>query len=150
MKNVFSDADVNEIIARIQTLKPSAKGLWGKMTVAQMLAHCNVTYEMIYDNIHPKPGALARFFLTWFVKDSVVNDKPYKKNSMTAPAFMIKTDKDFAVEQKRLIAYIRKTQQNGTAFFDQKESLSFGKLSIEEWNNLMYKHLDHHLSQFGV
>ncbi|MCJ8164098.1 hypothetical protein MKJ04_04535 [Pontibacter sp. E15-1] len=31
-----------------------------------------------------------------------------------------------------------------------QESHSFGRLSSQEWNNMFYKHLDHHLSQFGV
>ena len=34
--------------------------------------------------------------------------------------------------------------------FEGKESNSFGPLTKGEWNNMFYKHLDHHLSQFGV
>ena len=80
----------------------------------------------------------------------VVNDKPYKRNGQTAPAFVIKEDKDFETERARLIAYIDQTQVLGVAYFDGKESHSFGSLNISEWNNMLYKHLDHHLSQFGV
>ena len=59
MKNVFYKGDCDEFVKRINLLQPDSKGLWGKMDVAQMLAHCNVSYEMVYDDIHPKPG----FFL---------------------------------------------------------------------------------------
>ncbi len=100
MKNIFNQADASEIIERINKLTPNTQGLWGKMTVDQMLAHCNVTYEMVYDNIHPKPNALMRFILKTFVKKSVVNEKTYPKNSQTAPQFIIKGDRDFETEKK--------------------------------------------------
>jgi hypothetical protein len=150
MKNVFSLTDSNEIINRIGQLTPDTKGLWGKMSVAQMLAHCNVTYEMAYENIHPAPNAFMKFILKLLVKKSVVNEKPYKKSIQTAPAFIIKSDKDFALEKERLVAYIKKTQELGEPYFEGKESLSFGSLNKTEWNNMFFKHLDHHLQQFGV
>jgi len=49
-----------------------------------------------------------------------------------------------------LIDYIEKTQQLGETHFDNKESHSFGRLTETEWNIMMYKHLNHHLNQFGV
>jgi hypothetical protein len=105
---------------------------------------------MSYEKIHPAPNAFMKFILKLLVKKTVVNEVPYKKSSQTAPAFIIKDDKDFAVEKERLINYIRKTQELGGAYFEGKESLSFGALNKTEWNNMFYKHLDHHLQQFGV
>ncbi len=150
MKNVFNANDVAEIITRIDKLTPETKAIWGKMSVSQMLAHCNVSYEMIYENIHSKPNFIMRFILKLFIKSKVVSETPYTKNGPTAPAFIIKDEKAFDKEKKRLIEYIQKTLQNGEKFFDGKESLSFGVLNKTEWNNMLYKHLDHHLSQFGV
>ena len=115
-----------------------------------MLAHCNVSYEMIYDNIHKKPNAFVRMILKMAVKNKVVSNKPYGKNGQTAPQFIIKSDKNFDLEKNRLIEYIGKTQKLGEAEFEGKESLSFGALTASEWNNLFYKHLDHHLKQFGA
>ena len=120
------------------------------MTVAQMLAHCNITYEMVYEDKHHRPNAIVKFILKKLVKNKVVNDVPYQQNSRTAPQFIMKEEKDFAVEKKRLVEHINKTQSLGAAHFDGKESLSFGALSTAEWNNMFYKHLDHHLKQFGV
>lgn len=150
MKNVFKKEDKAELLSRIENLSSSSKSKWGKMDVAKMLAHCNVTYEMAYDDIHPKPNAFKKFILKTFVKNLVVNEKPYKKNGQTAPEFIIKDDKKFETETKRLIDYINKTQELGEDFFDGKESHSFGVLSKSEWNNMFSKHLDHHLTQFGV
>jgi hypothetical protein len=150
IRNIFDPAVANEIISRIESLTPASKAVWGSMHVAQMLAHCNVTYEMVYENKHPKPNVLLRFILKKFIKPKVVGDEAYPQSSRTAPAFVIKTDKDFADEKARLLGYINTTVAHGTSFFEGKESLSFGKLTSAEWNAMFYKHLDHHLRQFGA
>lgn len=150
MKNIFDKSVTEEVIGRIEKLSPKTQPNWGKMSAAQMLAHCAVTYEMVFTDKHAKPNAFVKFMLKAFVKKAVVGTKPYPKNSRTAPQFIISDEKEFLVEKKRLIDYINKTQELGENYFDGKESLSFGKLTKEEWNIMFYKHLDHHLTQFGV
>lgn len=150
MKTVFDPIGVHQILNRINRLTPETPAKWGKMNVAQMLAHCNVSYEMIYEKIHPKPNPILKLFLKLVIKGKVVSDKPYPQNSPTAPAFIISDQKQFEKERTRLVNYINQTLDNGPAFFDGRESHSFGKLNTAEWNNMLYKHLDHHLSQFGV
>ena len=150
MKNIFTKEVTNEVISRIDNLEATTQPNWGKMSVAKMLTHCAVTYEMIYTDKHPKPNAIVKFILKTFIKKAVVSEKPFSKNGKTAPQFIIKEEKNFEAEKKRLIDYIIKTQELGADYFDGKESDSFGKLTKQEWNNLFYKHLDHHLTQFGV
>ena len=150
LPNIFSKEVSDNIIQRINSLTPATQPKWGKMSVAQMLAHCNVTYEMIYESIHPKPNGFMKFILKTLVKNKVVSETSYKQNIRTAPQFIIKETKDFEVEKQRLINYITKTQQSGENNFDNKESHSFGRLNKTEWNNMLYKHLNHHLTQFGV
>ncbi len=150
MKNIFNKEVTDEVIHRINRLENDTLPLWGKMTVAQMLAHCNVSYELVYEDGFPKPGTFKKLLLTWFVKQAVVSEKPYKKNGPTAPEFIIKGTKDFYIEKQRLINYIVKTQELGENYFEGKQSHSFGRLKAVEWNNMFYKHLDHHLTQFGI
>lgn len=150
LPNIFTREETDKIIERINKLPAAAQPNWGIMSVAQMLAHCNVTYEMIYDNIHKKPNAFLKFILKFMVKNKVVGETSYKRNSRTAPQFIIKETKDVNVEKQRLVDYLNKTQQLGEAYFDNKESHSFGSLNKTEWNNMLYKHLNHHLTQFGV
>ncbi|MBR9833080.1 DUF1569 domain-containing protein [bacterium] len=147
---MFEKEKVDSIIARINLLTTNSQPVWGKMSVSQMLSHCCVSYELVYENYHPKPKGIKKWLLTKFVKPIVVSEKPYKNNSRTAPEFIIVAEKDFDVEKKRLIEYIIKTQTLGEAYFDQLESHAFGKLTVREWNTLFSKHLEHHLKQFGV
>lgn len=120
------------------------------MNVSQMLAHCNVTYELVFENKHETPNFLMKLMMKAFIKKIVTNEIMYKRGSQTGPQFIIKDLRDFEKEKKRLIDYVNKTQQLGEKEFDNKVSHSFGKLTKEEWNNMFYKHLEHHLTQFGV
>jgi hypothetical protein len=150
MKNIFDLKVTEEVIIRINNLTPDTQRKWGKMSVSQMLAHLCITYELIYENKHPKPNAFMKLVLKMILKNMVVGPQAFKHNGQTAPAFIIKEEKNFEDEKSRLIDFIKKTQELGEAYFDQKESHSFGILTITEWNNMLYKHLDHHLIQFGV
>jgi len=150
MKNIFDSKDVAATIQRIESLQPDTQAQWGKMNVAQMLAHCNVAYDMAYTDKYPKPGAIAKFFIKLFAKSAVVGPKPYPRNSRTAPQFIISDERDFAKEKDALINHLQKTLDLGADHFHNKESHSFGPLTKDEWNVLFYKHLDHHLQQFNV
>jgi len=149
-KNLFNEQESQEAIQRINVLSNATQPQWGKMNVAQMLAHCNVAYELVYTDKHPKPSGFQKFMIKLFAKNVVVGPKPYKKNIRTAPMFLITDEREFETEKKRLVEHIQKTQQLGASHFDGKESHAFGALSESEWNTLFSKHLDHHLTQFGV
>ena len=150
MKNIFSLYVSNEVIARIESLTPETKPNWGKMSVSQMLAHCNVTYKMAFSSSKKKPKFLTRLVLKFVVKPMVVSEKPFSKNGKTAPQFLVTDDKNFEEEKSKLIENVKKVQELGSDYFDGKESITLGKLKSQEWNNMFYKHLDHHLTQFGV
>ena len=150
MKDIFTEEVTNGLIERIQQLNHESKSHWGVMNVSQMLAHCSVTYEFVYESIHARPNFFMKLLLKLIVKPFVVNEVPFKKNLKTAPAFIMTDKKEFEVEQGRLIAYMQRTQKLGKDYFEGKESHSFGKLNKQEWNNMFFKHLDHHLMQFGV
>jgi hypothetical protein len=150
LPNVFTKEVADSLIARINTLTPESKAQWGKMSVAQMLAHCNVTYEYVYEDKYAKPNVFMRFIMKTLVKKTVISEEPYKHNGNTGPDFIIKNEPEFVAQKNRLIGFITKTQELGASHFEGKESHSFGALTATEWNNMFYKHLNHHLGQFGV
>mgnify|MGYP001810983883 CR=1 FL=1 len=112
--DVFDPASVEAQIRRLDALTPESRPLWGKMDAAAMLAHLNVSYEMLYDGNHPRPNAIMRWLLRGFVKQGVVGPAPYKRNTPTAPAFRIQGARDFAREKARLQAYMRRVSGEGT------------------------------------
>lgn len=148
--NIFSKETTETLVERVNKLNNTQAANWGKMDVAQMLAHCNVTYDMAFDQNFKKSSPFIRFILKNLVKKGIVNAQPLKKNSSTAPEMLIKTPKIFEEEKGKLIAHLQKTVKVGEGFFDGKDHPGFGVMTKDEWNNFYYKHLDHHLTQFGV
>ena len=131
MKSIFNPKDVFEVISRINKLNPDSQPQWGKMCVGQMLAHCNVTYEMVYENKHTTPGAIMKFMLKAFVKGAVVNEKPYSKTA--EPLYNLSSQPPRFLSLKRNTCnYIRKTSDLGKSHFEGKESHSFGTLNASE------------------
>ncbi len=148
--NIYATDYTTEIKQRINQLTPETKPTWGKMTVDQMLAHLNVAYDMSFTDQYTRPNAVAKFFLKLMVKNTVVGPRPYPKNGRTAPIFIINESRDFVVEKKKLVGYIDKVLDLGKAHFEGKESHSFGPLTADQWNVMFAKHIEHHLTQFGV
>lgn len=151
IEDMFDLEGKARMMSRLDKLTPASKAEWGKMNVGQMLAHCNVAYETIHEpGKHPPPGLIGKFFARIFAKATVVGSKPYPKNGPTAPMFVMNDAKDFEAEKARLIAHVDKTFKQGKTHYEGLENMTFGKLSAEQWNTLFSKHLDHHLTQFGV
>ncbi len=150
LPSIFETKTTESILSRLNHLTNTTQPLWGKMNAAQMLAHLNVAYDIDSGKIKSETPALMKFMLKLFLKPILVNEKPYKKNSRTAPTFLISTEKDFEKEKKSLIDNILESQNNGREYYEGRESNSVGKMNANEWSNMYYKHIEHHFSQFGI
>lgn len=151
MENVFDAKTAQNYIDRIKKLTPETQRKWGKMSVDQVLAHMNVAYSFIFEpEKHRRPNFLMKWILQNLIKKKVVSEVPYKQNMATSPSFIISDARNFEEERKKLIGNIQRVQQLGKDAFEGKENSSFGKMTAQEWNNMLAKHLNHHLDQFGV
>lgn len=148
--SVYESDVLDSIFERLEKLSPATVPQWGKMNAGQMLAHLNVSYDITYGKMAVKNNFLMKMMLKMFVKPVVVGNKPYQKNSQTAPYFIVADERDFEAEKSKLIAYMKQMQKDGAAKFEGKESPSFGVMTAQEWSNQYYKHLDHHFTQFGI
>lgn len=150
MKNFFEKPDRDEILDRLAKLQPGAVRQWGKMDAAQMLAHCASALEVAAGDV-PKTQAFIGRVLAPFVKKKLLHGtEPLSKNSPTDPTFVVSDARDFAKEKARLSAIAKRFGEAGASAADGRMHSFFGRLKGEEWGVLMYKHLDHHLRQFGA
>lgn len=150
IKNTFDKATFEENLQRIEKLTAETSPNWGTMNAPQVLAHLNVAYKMALDENTKINRGFKRFIISLLAKKQVVSEKPYPKNGRTAPEFTIADQRDFEKEKALLIENMEAVYTKGTAYFDGKESASFGPLSTVEWSNLFQKHLEHHFEQFGL
>lgn len=150
MKNLFEAARVEELKQRIAQLRPDSKREWGKMSPAQALEHCSRGIEMALGDKN-LPRMLVGRILGWMVKPKVIgNDAPLRRNSPTMKELIVQDDPELATERTRLCGLIDRFAAAGPAGCTTHPHSFFGRLTPEEWAILMYKHLDHHLRQFGV
>ncbi len=150
MRNMFDASDAKEIKGRLGQLSPNSVPLWGSMTSAQAVAHCATSMEWAVGDRIPRRmfwgGILGRL-----IKSKVIgDDAPFRRNSPTAPELLVNDDRDLEAERARLITLIDRFEEGGANQCTTHPHSFFGRLTPQEWAVLMYKHLDHHLRQFGA
>jgi hypothetical protein len=138
------------IRARLAALRPDARPQWGKMTVSQALAHLSAALEMATGDQKP-PRMFAGRLFGGFVKRIVMrDDSPLKRNTPTSPGLLVQDDRDFERERRRLDSLIQRFSEGGESRCTTHPHTFFGAMTPREWAVLQYKHLDHHLRQFGA
>jgi Protein of unknown function (DUF1569) len=150
MKNILNEAEYKTIRNRIENLKPDAQRQWGKMDVAQMIAHCNVPIEQATGKVPFKDESnfISRTLIKWLVFSNVKKGS-FGKNAPTVKSFVISDPKDFEKEKQRILQNLEEFYAKGN-----QDGLNphpgFGKFTKDNWGELMYVHLDHHLKQFSL
>lgn len=150
LPNIFHASVRQQLAARLSRLDAHTAPRWGKMNAPQMLAHLNAMFALGVEPPTQRTPAPVRFLLRALVKPKLVSDTPYAPNSRTAPEMRITHQPDFPAELARLQANLAKLDTLDEAFFAQRPHPAFGPLTATEWSQLFYKHIDHHLNQFGV
>lgn len=146
MKSLFEDTTYQETLTRIDALSENSERLWGKMTVGQMAWHCQFPMKIGVKNEHKGNGNL---FVRLFFKKSMYNDKSWRKNLPTSSDLKTKDDKDLTAEKEKLKQLVIDFHQCKSRTEWNPHPL-FGKLTHDQWGKMEYKHLNHHLTQFGV
>lgn len=150
MKSLFEPAAVEVTTDRIARLRSDSERQWGKMDVAQMLAHCSAAIGMAVGETRPPRILLGRLLGRMAKKSLITNGTPMRRNSMTDKSVLVTDERDFAAERQRLRESIDRFAAGGPGICTTHPHFFFGPLTPVEWAVLMYQHLDHHLRQFGV
>ncbi|HYG51939.1 MAG TPA: DUF1569 domain-containing protein [Flavobacteriales bacterium] len=149
MKDFFQPDTLNDLVLRINKISNESKPLWGVMNAAQMFAHCNEAFRSaVGKEKHPR-AFMGRIVGRMALK-SFTGPKPLKKNLPTAKEFKITSHREFEQEKKNLLVLVEQFSKGGPTSVSTHPHPFFGKMNHYDWNRLMYKHLDHHLQQFGV
>lgn len=147
IKNLFDPSVKQEIVNRINKLTPESQRQWGKMNVAQMLAHLQMPMGVALGTNTVKGNWFMKLILPLF-KKMLYDEKPWKQGLPTDKTFvMTGTEKDFTTEKNLLLDKVSRFTE--TNMVNEKHPV-FGKLTKEQWSKATWKHIDHHLKQFGV
>jgi hypothetical protein len=150
MKNLFDAATANEIKNRIARLEPTSQREWGKMSAPQAMAHCAIAMEWAVGDSFAPRVFIGRIFGPLAKSKVLKGDAPLGRNSPTAKSLVVANERDLEKECQRLCTLIDRFSNGGPQRCTKHPHTFFGDLTPYEWARLMYKHLDHHLRQFGV
>ncbi|MEO7213339.1 DUF1569 domain-containing protein [Mucilaginibacter sp.] len=148
MKTTFDKATRDELVKRINTIQESTPAQWGKMNAYQMVKHCRQWEELITGDLPSKRVFIGRIFGKIALKSFLKDDSPMGRNSPTTPEVKAQESTgNFAAEKTKWLALI---EQNANTVTPNFVHPFFGKMTNEQIGLLAYKHIDHHLRQFGA
>ncbi|TLP82187.1 DUF1569 domain-containing protein [Maribacter sp. ACAM166] len=147
MKSLLDEEGYTDIKARLNQVDENSTRHWGKMSVAQMCWHCQYPLKLAIEN---RPNSSkGNWFVKTFFKKSLYNDTLWRKGLPTAPQLKTKVEKKFDNEYKRVHKLVDEFHQTKSRDVWYPHP-AFGSFTKKQWGQLEYKHLDHHLRQFGV
>jgi len=149
MQTLFEPSARENVSARLGKVRPDSARVWGRMSPAQMLAHCANALEVAAGDSPRKQALIGKIFAP-FVRKKLLGEEPFSRDSPTDPTFLIRDERDFEAEKARLIAVLARFCERGPDHASRQTHSFLGRLSGDEWGVMMYKHLDHHFRQFGV
>ncbi|HEV8368809.1 MAG TPA: DUF1569 domain-containing protein [Pyrinomonadaceae bacterium] len=148
MRSILNESDLAEIGSRVRSLSVSSTRRWGKMDVTGMLQHLSLSARMTLGEL-PVPSAKKRAFQVFPLKHLILYVLPFPKGAPTAQE--LKPDVAVSLEEERsavleLLERISTGPREGAG----PNHPLFGPLTWREWGVATYKHVDHHLRQFGA
>ena len=148
MKSVFDITTRNELVERIKSLNPENSAQWGRMNVYQMVKHCTLHEDMVLGKLKIKRVFIGRLMGGMLLKKVLKDDKPFGKNSPTSS--LLKTLRESGDIEQQKKEWIDRLDQYATYTDPDFIHPFFGPMTKDQIGFFAYKHVDHHLRQFGA
>ena len=147
MKTLYAEAARRELVNRVGRLTTDSLPRWGKFDAPRMVVHCSDAIRMALGRIPTKSKnlpirhpPLKQLFVYWL---------PWPKGAPTAPELLQRSPAEWDAEVAVLFELMEEVGSVPRSF-EWPEHPAFGRMSRRAWGVLGYRHLDHHLRQFGV
>ena len=148
MRTVFNLDDRLTLAKRIDTLSAHAPAQWGRMDCPQMLAHLSESVRMALGELEiatkgPRALRLAP------IRHAIIHWLPFPKGAPTAPELLTRRATNWQAEGADLKHLLERLAALEGAR-EWPEHPAFGHMTSRDWGTLAYRHVDHHLRQFGA
>jgi hypothetical protein len=149
MKNILEEEGFNNILTRLENLTGNTIPEWGSMNASQMLSHCTVSIKLAFNEIEPEHNE-KYLAIGKMVKSKLFDTDVFMKNIPTTNEFLNTDRKDFLNSKLVFLEYIIRFNETHLNFENTGSHPYFGKLDMNDWGKLIYKHTNHHFVQFGI
>lgn len=152
MKTLGNQADREEILRRLATVQPGSARLWGKMSAHQMICHLADSFRGVMGekSLKPMQNVPLRGVIRWVALHTPL---PWTKSLKTMPEMDQEIDgtppAEFQSDVRELRRLFEKFTQQPRTFAWTPHPI-FLEMSDSEWMIWGYRHMDHHLRQFGA
>jgi hypothetical protein len=149
-KNLLHREAAEQIIKRINKLTPGQQPIWGSMTATEMLLHCNKVHLHL---LSPSTGVYKKtttkqLLIRWVVLYLL----PTFPRNVQAPKLALTKgtidDTEFEQQKQGFIELVQRLSTHQEPITHRHPY--FGNLNTKQWGLAGYKHVDHHLRQFGI
>src|SRR4051794_7099490 len=147
MKSIWNPSDHRSLQDRVGRLTPGHRARWGRFTAPQVVAHLCDSLRMASSELPVKSKHLPIRYAP--LKQLIIYLLPFPKSAPTAPELLVRAPGDFAADCAELNRRLDAVARGGPAAL-AREHPAFGKMTGRSWGVLIYRHMDHHLRQFGV
>lgn len=149
MKNLLTEDGLNNILTRLENLSSDTNPEWGSMKAAQMLSHCSVSIRLAFNEIEPEHNE-KYLSIGKMVRSKLFDTDVFMKNVPTTNEFLNTDKENFGKNKMIFLEYLRRFNKASLNFENTGSHPYFGKLDMDEWGKLIYKHTNHHFVQFGI
>jgi hypothetical protein len=151
MKSLFDPSTHQEILNRINSINGSEQAKWGKLTINSMLEHCTFPLLVAAGQATVKVNPIVKFFLKGIIKKSIIGTEPFRQNLPTMAEYKVTNTaiQDVTAAKQNIFQAIATFIASEPTANNRVHPVC-GPLTKDEWGWSQYKHLDHHLGQFGV
>lgn len=148
-RSLFDPAENRRVLDRIASLRADSPRAWGTLDVARMCAHCRQPLRVALGDLKLKRGLIGVLF-GGLAKRQLLAPGDFKRGLPTAPEFKVANARELEKERAELVVLVERFGRGGPAALTKEPHPFFGMLTVEQWDTLQWKHLDHHLRQFGA
>ncbi len=150
MKSIFNQTTNQNLVQRAASISNDSQAQWGKMNSYQMMKHCIKNMELLQNKQQYSRVFLGRIFGKMALNATLKNEKPMSKNSPTHPELVIKENGDIKELKDQFINMLQTYVEVKESEYNNFVHPFFGKMTAGQVGEWEYKHIDHHLRQFGA
>jgi len=146
IRTLLNEQDRTLILERLRRVAPEARPAWGTLDAPRMLCHVADQLRVALGDIPAEPvhSLMSRTLLKFLVVNTGM--RPPRAKIETAPEMLLSHPTNWNDDLSACVALAERVGRGSACAIHP----TFGVLSPQEWGRLCWKHLDHHLSQFGV
>jgi hypothetical protein len=147
MKSIWREDDRRALNDRVGRVAWDGRAAWGKFTAPKMICHLADSLKMAMGDLQVAPKRLPIRYPP--LKQLIIYAAPFPKGAPTAPELLAREPREWANDVADVQALLARAASARTTD-TWPEHPAFGKLSKRAWGVLIFRHMDHHLKQFGA